>query len=303
MNEKREYVEFLENVSEEIGKRYAGRVSGEITSTVKNNGVIMQGLLLKEEGEHVAPNFYLDQMFYDWKNGRRTLAEICEEICSSFEKEKQKNKHLLSEISFCWEEFQKNVYMRLVNRDRNAEQLEELPYKEFLDMVIVYYYSVTISDDVVGTMIIKKEHLELLQITEEELHNTAMRNTRVFRPTCFMRMQDIISKFMDTSELPLWQENSNMMYVLSNTSHMFGAVALLFEDELKKFSDRIGRGFYILPSSIHEVILVPEQEYMEPDYFAAIVRETNRTHVQVTEILSDSVYYFDRNTTAVRRIR
>lgn len=303
MNETKEYLDFLEKLAASMEEQYAGKMTAQITSTVKNNGVVMQGLMLKEEGEQVAPNYYLEHMFQEWKQGIRTMEEIHAGICNSYEEEKKKNRTAFTEIRFAWEEFQQNVYMRLINRERNREQLEEIPHRDFLDMTLVYYYSLTISNEVVGTILIKKEHLQLLGITEEELYEVAEKNTRLFRPVRFYQMKEILHQLGESLGVSMEPEVNDAMYVLSNVSHMFGAVSMTFESELRQFSERIGCGFFILPSSIHEVILVPDREEYDPDYFATMVRETNRDYVQLTEVLSDSVYFFDRNTMAVRRIR
>ena len=92
------------------------------------------------------------------------------------------------------------------------------------------------------------------------------------------------------------------MFVLTNTKGMFGAVAMTCDVELECFAKRIGKGFYILPSSVHEVILVPENKEFCVEYFASMVREINETQMDPTEILSDSIYFYDKETLTLRRV-
>ena len=87
-----------------------------------------------------------------------------------------------------------------------------------------------------------------------------------------------------------------MLYVMTNTRSMFGAVAMTFAEELECFSMQIEKNYYLLPSSVHEVILVPECENFCREYFRSMVAEINATQVDATEVLSDNIYYYDRET-------
>ena len=87
-----------------------------------------------------------------------------------------------------------------------------------------------------------------------------------------------------------------MLCVMTNTKNLFGAVAMTFAEELECFSMQIENSFYLLPSSVHEVILVPDCKDFSRDYFKNMVMEINATQVDATEVLSDNIYYYDRET-------
>ncbi|MBP3568880.1 MAG: hypothetical protein J6K04_06910 [Lachnospiraceae bacterium] len=303
MIKKKEYVQFLEEILVQVEARYHGKVKGEICTSIKNNGVAVTGLMLKGE-ERVAPNFYLDKQFIEWMRGLQTLEDIVERLCEAFEEEVQRNSHLISKIQFSWEEFRRNVFMRLVNREKNQELLEGIPHKEFMDLAVVYYYSVPISGSVLGTMVITMEHLKLLGITEEELHRVAKCNCERFQPVKLRCMEDVVYELGRKIGVEV-REASCMgpfLYVLTNTRGMFGAIAMTFEKELDCFSKRINNSFYILPSSVHEVILVPACKEFCVEYFANMVREINETQVEPTEVLSNSIYYYDKELKNIRRV-
>ena len=92
------------------------------------------------------------------------------------------------------------------------------------------------------------------------------------------------------------------LYVMSNTDGKYGAVSLLFSEELERFSDEIGNSFFILPSSIHELILIPDFGEVSAEYLSAMVYEVNHTQIEATEVLTDSIYYYDKEIHTVRRI-
>ncbi len=298
------YITFLDMVANCIRDVYKEEVIVEHSVSTKNNGVQMEGLMLRKVGEQVAPNFYLNQQFEEWKQGIKSLYEIVTEICHVFEEELQNNQHLAQTICFEWEVMKESIFLRLINRDKNIELLKKIPYMEFMDLAVVYFYSVDISKEVQGTVVLTKEHLQLLGVTIEQLHQTAMENTRNLRPVKVYQMGDLIEKVGKKLGIEGLACNTeiNFMYLFSNESNMFGAIAMFFEEELKQFAEKLNSSFYVLPSSIHEVILVPDNKMIAVDKFVEMVQDINATQVQETEILSDSVYYYDKIAGQLRRV-
>ncbi len=303
MIKKKEYIQFLEEILVQVETHYNGKVKGEICTSIKNNGVAVIGLMLKGEGK-VAPNFYLDKQFIEWMRGLRSMEEIVGNLCSAYEDEVRRNSHLISKIQFSWEEFRRNVFMRLVNREKNEELLQKIPHKVFLDLAVVYYYSVPISGGVQGTMVITLEHLNLLGITEEELHQTAVCNCERFQPAKLRCMEEVVYELGRKIGVEVKEAicDGPFLYVLTNTKGMFGAISIVFEKELERFSKRINNSFYVLPSSVHEVILVPACKEFNITYFSNMVREINETQVEPTEVLSDSIYFYDKELKMIRRV-
>lgn len=304
MNKEKEYADFLSEIIMRVEEKYKGKVKGEVCSSVKNNGVVVTGMLLRGEDKRVAPSFYLEPQYVQWIRGQNSLEEITEQLCIAYEDEIKKNSNLLSAIQFDWRIFHRRVFMRLVNKEKNLERLKELPHREFLDLAIVYYYAVPISDGMTGTMIITKEHLELLEITEEELHQAAVNNRDRFQPAKIRCMEDVVYDLAKRLGVEIQEACCKypFLYVLSNENGFFGAVAMTSQEELECFSKRINNSFYVLPSSVHEVILVPESKEFCVEYFANMVREINETQVEATEVLSDSIYFYDINLKSIRRV-
>lgn len=304
MNKEKDYVQFLMDIKERVEACFAGCVTGEVCTSVKNNGVAVTGLLLKGEEEKVAPNFYLERQFVEWMRGLCTLEEVTEKICNAYRDEVKKNGNLLSKISFEWEEFRRGVFLRLINKEKNKELLETIPYYDFLDLAVVYYFSVPISGDVMGTLVVTKEHMELLGITEEELNQAAKSNCQRFQPVKVRCMEDLLYDLGRKIGVEVREAKTcrPILFVMTNEKSMFGAVSMVFDEELERFSDRIGNSFYILPSSVHEVILVPDCKEFNVEYFANMVKEINETQVEATEVLSDSIYFYDKETKCIRRV-
>ena len=83
------------------------------------------------------------------------------------------------------------------------------------------------------------------------------------------------------------------MYVLSNKQRLYGASAIVFTDILDNICDQFGRDIFILPSSMHELILIPTMTKSGAENLLAIVKEINEMEVLRKDFLADSVYYFN----------
>lgn len=105
-----------------------------------------------------------------------------------------------------------------------------------------------------------------------------------------MEMNQDITDFADTP-----------LYVLTNESRLFGAAAIVDKKVLESFAKEHGSGFYIIPSSIHEVLLFLSEDLNVGERLAEMVHEVNSTEVSPEEVLSDHVYYFDRKTSELRK--
>lgn len=92
-------------------------------------------------------------------------------------------------------------------------------------------------------------------------------------------------KLMGEPEIP--------MYVLTNESLYYGAATLFYPDVQEMLAEKFGRNYYVLPSSINEVMIVPDNGIMDYKELRAMVNEVNRDQVDEVEVLTGEVYYYD----------
>ena len=153
-------------------------------------------------------------------------------------------------------------------------------------------------------MVITKEHLELLGITQEELHQTALKNEEQFQPVKIRCMEEVVYELGKRLGVNVQETEavSPFLHVLTNSRGLYGAVAMINQEKLEHYAEQINNSFYLLPSSIHEVILVPASKDISLTFFADMVKEINQTQVDATEVLSDSIYFYDKEIKQVRRV-
>lgn len=298
---KENFSYFLEELSESMKEHYSGKLETKEVTVLKNNSITMRGLVMKEEGSSIAPTFYLAQEFEEYKDGRRTMKELADGIMQSFEEEKQNRYGVFEQLDFQWDSMKEFITYRLINREKNKELLQSAPYEEFLDLALIYQYTVKLSGERQGTVQILNEHMEKLQISQEALKEAAWENTKRLYPPAIYAMEGLL---LGIKEPWLEKEAEEMhgMYVLTNTSGIHGAASLIYKEWLREFARASGGGFYILPSSIHEVIFLPDQAEVCLRQLTAAVKEINATKVEATEVLSDQVYYFEPETDSLKRL-
>lgn len=198
-----------------------------------------------------------------------------------------------------------NVFMRMVSGDKTEFLDEVYPLDTFLDMKITYRYMQKEEDGDFTSFPLTNDRMVASGIKREELFELAKKNTDTLFDTKLYRLIDIVEQLVSRnspeelfgSDEPL---NDKELYVLTNSVRTFGAVQILFGEKLGRLAERMNSNFYILPSSIHELIIVPDKMDYTPDCLMNIVREVNQTSLTETEYMADSVYYYDHRTGNVK---
>ncbi|MCM1233743.1 MAG: DUF5688 family protein, partial [Ruminococcus flavefaciens] len=137
------------------------------------------------------------------------------------------------------------------------------------------------------------------EISTKTLFQLAQANTmRLFpKRICYMRemLQEMLSEpeFLQEiyGENPEADDTADPL-VLSNEKGINGATVLLYPDCLKELSEFCAGDFYVLPSSIHEILAVPASRNFVPEKLEKMVHEVNACCLQEDEILSDHIYYY-----------
>lgn len=289
-----------EAVEASLGKGYVVNIN----EVLKNNDTHLTGLTIRTEESNIAPTIYLEGMFERYKAGNAAIPVIVSEIISLYESHKVTmpfDASMITDFSAC----KAKVCFKLVNADRNKELLSDAPHLIVCDDLAVLFY-ILVSNDGEGTatITIRTNMSDLWGVDEDELFKIALVNTqRLFRGSVMSMasvMMELLSDRMDEEntkefyDMVVSDEDMVPMYVCTNTQKINGAGVLLYKDLLKEFAERVGNDFYILPSSIHETLLVPVSKEMQIEYLRSMVREVNATQVAPEEVLSDNVYIYRR---------
>lgn len=292
-----EYREFLENVRKEVESRYDSNVSVTLNHVMKNNGTELDGITIMEKDKNIAPTIYINS-FYDRYREGVSLKAVVSEIIRIYNQNKN-SININADYFENYENVRKTIVYKLVNYQKNKKLLEDVPYKRVLDLAVVFYCLIEQRKGVSATALIHNEHLRIWNVTEDEIYNDALKNTPVLLAGSIVPMSKILSEIagtapVDNDEKVCEYTGEDILYVLTNSSRVNGAACILYDNLLKKFANNVHSDLYILPSSVHEVIIVPKKNAFDKSELADMVREVNEQGVSQDEILSDNVYEYNR---------
>ena len=287
------FKQFCEKVYQSVVDFYGEKVIVNLQEVQKNNGVTLTGLLLAEKDNKVAPAVYLDSYFEDYKNGKK-IGEIVLEVVQIYEKVR-KNQQVNVEFFSDYQKAKERICYKLIHYRRNETLLTDVPHVRYLNLAVVFYYAYENPLLGNGSILIRNSHMESWNVSTEELYQQARENTERIFPADLMKMEEVIREMMDVSpDEELWDEEEMVpMFVLTNRNRQFGAITILYSGVLKNLSCKMDANLFILPSSVHEVILLPDMGE-KAEFLQEMVKNVNRTQVAEEEILADSVYYYDR---------
>lgn len=292
-----EYREFLENVRKEVESRYDSNVSVTLNHVMKNNGTELDGITIMEKDKNIVPTIYINS-FYDRYREGVSLKAVVSEIIRIYNQNKN-SININADYFENYENVRKTIVYKLVNYQKNKKLLEDVPYKRVLDLAVVFYCLIEQRKGVSATALIHNEHLKIWNVTEDEIYNDALKNTPVLLAGSIVPMSKILSEIAgtaptDNDEKVCEYTGEDILYVLTNSSRVNGAACILYDNLLKKFANDVHSDLYILPSSVHEVIIVPKKNAFDKSELADMVREVNEQGVSQDEILSDNVYEYNR---------
>lgn len=280
-------IKITEMLKEMLGEKYTVQTK-EVT---KNNGVILHGILISERGSAVVPVIYVDEMLEMVKSRQETIQGVAGKIMNLYKNlgNESEVRSVVSALSR--EDILKKVVCKVVNKHENEKYLTTVPHKEFLDLAVLY--CAVLMNDALGNyyLTITHELCERYGIRIEELDAAAMDNTKAdgFE---INTIESIIARITGIPEKEMAMQTPRM-YVLSNRINKYGASVILYPEYLKKLSLLLKDDLFILPSSIHELLVVPAA-CTEPDTLRDIVKAVNAEEVDAEEMLSENVYKYSQ---------
>ena len=217
------------------------------------------------------PNIYLDDYYEEFKECQ-DMDQILQKIAACIIQ--FTGKLPCGEADFDLKNRRESVVMNIINREKNEELLKNVPHKEFLDLAVIYRIVMTQEEDGLNTILITYDIMKEMDVSEEDLEQIAMENTmRMFPAT--------ITSF------------SEHIYMMTSTIKINGATTMMYHEAIKNFSKKIGKNLFVVPSSIHEVMLIPEKS-ADLEFIKQTLEEGNRLYVTPKEYLSGNVYFYNR---------
>lgn len=186
--------------------------------------------------------------------------------------------------------------VEVIGTERNVEMLANIPHKEMENLSMVYRIQLGSDGNGAATVLVTNSLLERMGVTQEQLHEDALKNAPEVRPPVMKHMAEVMAELMGMPAEELATDMAPPMYVITNSDRLHGAAAAFYPDMMEQASRELGGSFFLLPSSIHEVILLPDDGQMKTSELKLMVSDINATQVLPKEQLTDSVYHYDAET-------
>lgn len=204
-----------------------------------------------------------------------------------------------------YEQVKDKLFVRVSNYEKNEDTLVNVPHERVEDLAITYHILVEAVDDGVGSVTIHNGLMEQYGITQEQLHQDALENSKKIMPPEIESMASILENNMrsemrkeglseDEIDAMIASVSADVgMYVVRNESHVNGASAIFYPDMMDEVAKQLGGDFFIIPSSTDEVIVIPDDGNASIPYMNAMVAEVNETQVEEHMRLGNEVYHYD----------
>lgn len=264
----------------------------QLKESLKLNGICRYGIIIVESESSLSPVIYLEPIFEDFQK-KDSLEAALGTVISIYQRDRLKEPVSMEWITH-FDQARETIFYYLINHDANQELLARMPHFRYLDLAIVFGMRSGL-ENVPGIIPVYNTHLDIWDTTAEELLSIAEVNTPQLFPLQLSYMPDLVPGEPPTG-------NPSQMYVLSNSHHAYGAAAFRYRDALKGFSLLMGSDILLLPDSIHQMVLVPLREGVDPESYRDTVRSTNDHFNNASKFLSNSIYLYKRDTGQVEII-
>ena len=307
-NEFKDYVK--EHVLEYLPEQYKN-ANMDIRQAVKNNDVVLDGLTIFNPNGNMSPTIYLNAAYEEYQQGmdiEDVVGKIADAYIEHIEpREEYRFNFDLQEVKN-YEVVKDFIYPKVSNLQSNVNRLSNIPYTQKEDLAITYHIWANGNEESMGTITINNDLMELYGVSMDTLHGQAMNNMDKISPLKFESIQETMVKMMASDfaqeeGIPLEEAKDLIrasipndgpdLYCLTNEVNVNGAVYIMREDVQQMVAEKLGGDYYILPSSVHETLILSKSENMSFQRLQTMVQDVNAMCVSEEEVLSDGVYQYD----------
>lgn len=300
---------FVEHMRKEQIKRFQGRLAIEVQRVKENNGVFATDLIGKKSENSEVLAVCLDFYYEVYREGM-ALEQLADDIYDMFNTYENPD-YPLEELGD-FEHVKDKIFYKLVNYDKNLEVLKDIPHVPYLDLAVTFHVMVTRDEKGQSTCPVTHDYRRKWGRDIETLYELAKENTPRLFPASIESMdkvmEDIIRASLGGGYINLGQEKflcgkkDSPSYVVSNIFGINGAAVILYPEVLKNLAFMEESDLVLLPSSIHEFLLLPYHNKLDMKNLKDIVERINRAEVPETDVLSDNVYLYDRERNKISMI-
>ena len=256
-----------------------------------------EAITVTPEGSNIGVNMSIEKFYDAVQDGTpydSVVDKAVETIGRGIEQRPDIDVAALTDYS----QMKEKLAMEVVSAEANKEMLENVPHQNMEDMAVVYRFILSSDDEGRASVLVTNQILENMGVTPEQLHADAMENAPQIKPAEIKGMSEVMAEMMGIEQAEMMgivpvDPKDEQMFVATVPDKVHGAGVLAYQNFMDQAAERVGGDFFILPSSIHEVLIVPDNGKMDLKDLENMVKEVNATQVAPADKLTDSVYHYD----------
>lgn len=278
-----DYNEFKNGLIERVKERIEGGAEAFITTRQKANQTEKEGICMQKPDGTQQTVVYIQELYRPYLQ-TEDLEKMADKLIGIF---RESADIPGADILNDWECVKDRLQIRLVKKDWNREKLENWVNIEYLDFAVTLAAELEMKGGQNGSVPVEKASLKFWGVSADEVYWKAMEN--LYKEKCYIVS---IDKFLPED----FPAGDIQLYVLLRENKNFGAGLMLREDILRQFAEDQDGSFYILPASVHELILLKHEEDLDVCGLQEIVKQVNEDTALMNpeDRLSDNVYFYDR---------
>lgn len=258
----------------------------------KLNGSYL-GLQVRKEGQIAVPTINLERAFESFKagpNGITRMDAVLHQIADQVQGDLGLETAWLQDYG----QVKKSLFIRVNDALDNAESLRNLPHREMDGLAVSYHIAMEGPHGMEASVPVTYGLMESYGINENQLHADALASGQALNPPVFISMAEMMSRMtgIDAEELAPAVPDPGLM-VLSNEQALYGAGSLFYPQMMDQIAERVGSNYFVLPSSVHETLILPDDGLADREALESMVQEINEMAVAPEDRLSDHVYHYD----------
>lgn len=280
-------VEFAKELRETVNRLMGENYMAEIRCVEKNNIGTIHMLVIINEKHDVSPSFNIEKLYNNYQQNEVTVEEIAEKIVDTYYNIKT-NK---IETYFGDKEWvRKRLFLQLINGNKNEKLLKDSIHISLNKLALVLYVMVADDENGISKAKVTKSMCEIFGWNEKEILNYALKNTMKLFPYEEFSMYEMFQEFIDYTDMDISKESD--MMILTNNKRIFGATTIFYPGVLKELAKKHSTNLFLIPSSIHEFIILKDNGIYKAKELKNMVQEVNVSAVLPEDVLSDCVYYY-----------
>lgn len=293
MNEgKMNFEEFTEDVMDRLRDRLPDQYSGAEFRIGEFEKLNKSYTALQVVGgnQMAVPNINLDAYYRSYQNGALDMEGVIKGITGQLQDDPQFETEWLKDYS----RVKDQLYIRVSDAKENESLLSKVPHREVDGLAVTYHIAFETPDGKSASVPVNTNMMKMYGITEEQLHADALASSQNLYPATFVSLAEMMGNMMgvDADTIRPTMDEPQLM-VLTNEMAFQGAGALFYPGQMDEIAARIGSDYFVLPSSIHEVLLLPDDGTVEADVLNFMIQDINMSTVAPEERLANEAYHYD----------